>query len=280
MASARLLLRTERYTEGIVVDRDGTIFFSMTNLGTISRFDAATDQAEVWAHVADANGHKIDADGTHVVMSSTGAILRLDASGRVCDVVASRVDGRWLTYPNDVWLDQRRGGFYITDSGYKSTPKTMPADPQGRVYRVESDGTVRQVAGGIAYSNGVALSRDGVMLYVSESTARRLWAYRVRDNGDLGERTLVAEVPANNDNTVPDGLTVGPADRLYLANHGDREVLVYAPDGTLEQRLDAGNKAASHVAFSPDARTMYVSGGIDDEQGAGGIFAVAVGAEP
>ncbi|MBC5799896.1 MAG: SMP-30/gluconolactonase/LRE family protein [Candidatus Eremiobacteraeota bacterium] len=276
MATARLLLRTERYTEGVVVDRDGTIFFSMTNLGTISRYAPGAEAAEVWAHVPDSNGHKIDADGTHVVMSSTGAILRLDASGRVCDVVASRVEGRWLTYPNDVWLDPQRGGFYITDSGYKSTPKTMPSDPQGRVYRVEPDGTVRQVADGIAYSNGVALSRDGATLYVSESTARRLWAYRVHDNGDLGERMLLADVPAGNEDTVPDGLTVGPGDRLYLANHGDREILVYAPHGTLERRLDAGNKAASHVAFSPDGGTMYVSGGIDDEQGAGGIFAVSI----
>lgn len=277
MSTTRMLLRTERYTEGVAVDRDGAIFFSMTNLGTISRFRPGDAKAELWSHVPDANGHKIDADGTHVIMSSTGAILRLDASGRVVDVVASRVDGRWLIYPNDVSLDSHRGGFYITDSGYKSTPMTMPSDPQGRVYRAESDGTVRQVADGIAYSNGVALSPDGNRLYVSESTARRLWAYEVRGNGDLGTRTLLADVPAKNDDTVPDGITVGPGERLYLANHGDGEVLVYTPDGTLEQCLDAGNKATSHVAFSPDGRTMYVSGAIESEEGAGAIFGVPIG---
>lgn len=276
MSSARMLLRTERYTEGIVVDRDGTLFFSMTNLGTISRFRPGDAKAELWAHIPDANGHKIDVDGTHVVMSSTGAILRLDASGRVVNVVASRVAGRWLTYPNDVSLDMHRGGFYVTDSGYKSTPTTMPADPQGRVYRADPDQTMRQVAGGIAYSNGVALSRDGKLLYVSESTARRLWSYEVRDNGDLGNRRLLADVPATNDHTVPDGITLGPGERLYLANHGDGEVMVYAPDGTLEQRLDAGNKATSHVAFSPDERTMYVSGAIEREDGAGAIFEVQI----
>ncbi len=271
-----MLLRTERYTEGVAVDADGTIYFSMTNLGTISRFRPGDDRAEVWAHVPDANGHKIDVDGTHVVMSSTGAILRLDASGRVTDVVGSRVDGRWLTYPNDVSLDPHRGGFYMTDSGYKSTPKTVPADPQGRVYRVDRDRTLHEVAGGIAYSNGVALCRDGTRLYITESTARRLWAYEVDTDGKLGSRTLLADVPAQNDDTVPDGITVGPDDRLYVANHGDGEVLVYAADGTLAARCAAGNKATSHVAFSPDGRTMYVSGAIESEEGAGAIFAIEV----
>ena len=276
MTEPRLLLRTERYTEGIAVDRDGTVFFSMTALGTVSRFAPGATSAEVWAHVPDANGHKIDTDGSHVVMSSTGAILRLDPTGRVTRVVASRCDGRWLTYPNDLALDSHRGGFYITDSGYKETPKTMPPDPQGRVYRIDREG-IRQVADGIAYSNGVALSPDGSRLYVSESTARRIWSYAVRVDGALGERVLLADVPAGpHEHAVPDGISVDSRGRLYVANHGAREVLVYEPDGTLALRLDAGNTATSHVAFAPDGRTLYVSGGIEDEHGTGGIFAIAL----
>ena len=277
MTEPRMLLRTERYTEGVVVDRDGTVFFSMTALGTISRFTPGAAAAEVWAHVPDANGHAIDANGSHVVMSSTGAILRLDPSGRVADVVASRVDGRWLTYPNDVALDAHRGGFYITDSGYKATPKTMPSDPQGRVYRVDREGSVQQVADGIAYSNGVAFSPDGSRLYISESTGRRIWSYVVGNDGALGERALLADVPAGPDDVgIPDGISVDPNGRLYVANHGAREVLVYEPNGTLAQRLDAGNKATSHVAFAPDGRTLYVSGAIEDEQGVGAIFEIAI----
>lgn len=275
MIAPRLLLRTERYTEGVVVASNGTLFFSMTALGTISRFVPGTEAAEVWAHVPDANGHAIAPDGSHIVMSSTGSILRLDSTGRVVDVVASRVNGRWLTYPNDVSLDPHRGGFYITDSGYKATPKTMPSDPQGRVYRVDCRGDIRQVADGIAYSNGIALSPSGDRLYISESTSRRLWSYAVRGDGALGERALLAEIQADpNEVAVPDGISLDPDGRLYVANHGAREVLVYEANGTLVRRLDAGNRATSHVAFAPDGLTLYVSGGIEDEQGAGAIFAI------
>ena len=277
MTEPRLLLRTERYTEGVVVGPDGMLYFSMTALGTISRLAPGTTTAKIWAHVSDANGHAIEPDGSHVVMSSTGAVLRLDGDGRVVDVVASRVDGRWLTYPNDVALDSHRGGFYITDSGYKETPKTTPADPQGRVYRIDVAGHIRQVAGGIAYANGIALSPDGRHLYVGESVTRRIWSYAVLDDGALGARVLFADVPPGpHGSAVPDGITLGPQGRLYVANYGAREVLVYEPDGTLDQRLDAGNKATSHVAFAPDERTLYVSGGIEDERGVGAIFEVQV----
>lgn len=277
MSQPRLLLRTSHYTEGVVVDTDGTIFFSMTARGTISRFDASAQLAVVWAHVPAANGHAIGPDGAHVVMSSVGAILCLDASGRAAAVIASVVDGRWLTYPNDVALDGLRGGFYATDSGYKTTPHTMPADPQGRVYRVDRVGKVRQVAGGLAYANGVALSPDGGQLYVGESVTGRIWAYAVLEDGALGVRTLFAQTPViPGETTVPDGIIVGPDSNLYVAHYGAREVLVYAPDGSLAQRLAAGNKTTSHVAFSPNGRTLYVSGGIEGESGEGAIFAIAL----
>ena len=277
MASPRLLLRTDHYTEGVVVDPEGTIFFSMTSVGTISRFDPHRGAAEVWAHVPGANGHAIDASGTHIVMSSVGAVVSLDANGRVSKVIATQVDGRWLTYPNDVSLDTHRGGFYLTDSGYKTTPQAIPEDPQGRVYRVAAEGRVSQVADGLAYANGVALSGDGRLLYVGESSAKRIWTYPVRSDGSLDEPALFADVSSvPMMNTMPDGITVGPDSRLYVAHYGAREVLVYDPDGTLAARLDAGNTTTSHVAFTPDGRTMYVSGGIDAESGPGALFAVAL----
>jgi glucose/arabinose dehydrogenase len=51
-------------------------------------------------------------------------------------------------------------------------------------------------------------------------------------------------------------------------------VLVYGANGDLLQRLPAGNTATSHVAFSPDGTTLYISGGIEDESGEGAIFAI------
>lgn len=271
----RLIARSDHYTEGVVVAPDGTVYYSMTTPGEIVRMQSDGTGREVWAHVPAANGHAIDVDGTHVVMSSAGSILRLDASGRIVKVVACKVDGRWLTYPNDLALDQVRGGYYVTDSGYKETPQTVPEDPQGRVYRVDRDDRVREVAGGIAYANGIALSHDGSLLYVGESVTSKIWGYPVHGDGSLGAPELFADVPrVVGETTVPDGFVVGPENRLYVAHYGAREILAYAPDGTLERRLPSGNKTTSHAAFSPDKSTLYVSGGIEDESGPGAIFAI------
>jgi gluconolactonase len=249
----------------------------MTKTSTIVRMLADGAEYGIWAHVPAANGHAIDTDGSHVVMSSVGAIQRLDANGTTIDVVATQVDGRWLTYPNDVALDTARGTFYITDSGYKQTPAQPPPDPQGRVYRVDRDDRVREVAAGIAYANGIALTRDGAFLYIGESVTGNIWRYPVREGGSLGERTLFARTPRTPGTvSVPDGFVIGPDGRLFVAHYGAREILVYAPDGTLVDRLAAGNRTTSHAAFSPDERTLYVSGGIEDESGPGAIFAIAV----
>ncbi len=272
-----LLLRTENYTEGVVVDGDGAIFFSMTAAGTISRLHPGARAATVWANAPAPNGHKIESDGNHVLMSSAGSMLRLDATGRTIGVVATKVDGRRLTYPNDLSLDPRRGGFFATDSGYKRTPKAVPADPQGRVYRVDSSGIVREVAAGLAYANGIALSPDGSSLFVGESVTGMIWKYPVRDDGSLCERELFVEVLSDpRAPIVPDGITIGPDGRMYIARYGACEVLAYEDSGRLTERFDAGNRATSHVAFASDGRTMYVSGGIEDESGSGAIFAVAL----
>ncbi|HTW83362.1 MAG TPA: SMP-30/gluconolactonase/LRE family protein [Candidatus Sulfotelmatobacter sp.] len=273
----RLLVRTDHYTEGVVVAPDGTVFFSMTSVSTVMRMRADGSACAVWAHVPAANGHAIDVDGSHLVMSSAGSVQRLDGSGTTIDVLATQVDGRWLTYPNDVALDTSRGTCYVTDSGYKKTPATVPPDPQGRVYRFDRDDTVREVAAGIAYANGIALAREGASLYVGESVTGTIWSYPLADDGSLGERRLFARTPRTPGTvTVPDGFTVASDGRLFVAHYGACEILVYAPDGALIDRLAAGNRATSHAAFSPDERTLYVSGGIEDESGPGAIFAIAV----
>lgn len=273
MAKPEMLLKTDAYTEGIVVAGDGTIYFSMTSQGTISRFRPGDKRADVWSHVPAPNGHAILSDGRHAVMSSAGALLELDESGRISRVVGTKIDGRWLVYPNDVAADGA-GGYYVTDSGYKSTPKTVEERPQGRVYYVDPNRSVHPCADGLQYGNGIAISPGERHVFVGESTTRRIWRYR-RDGRRLGGRDLFAEIPQKGPGfSVPDGMTTGPDGLLYVAHYGAREVLAYGSDGTVVRRLDAGNRAVSHVAFDPRTNAPFASGGLEGEDGPGAIFAL------
>jgi gluconolactonase len=135
-------------------------------------------------------------------------------------------------------------------------------------------GTPTEVAGGIAYANGIALAHDGSLLYVGESLTGILWAYPVKPDGTLGTRSRFAQTPRTEEMSVPDGITVDERGNVFVAHYGAGEILMYAPSGTLALRIPAGNRATSHVALSSDSRTLYVSGGIESESGAGAIYAI------
>lgn len=277
MSQPRLFLRSAHYTEGVVLAPDGLLYFSMTKASQICVADtrASAPSARIWAHVPGANGHAIARDGTHLVMSSTGAILRLRADGCIAKVIATEAAGTPLVYPNDLAPDEHRGGFFATDSGYKQTPAHPVDDPRGRILRVDRDDRVHVAADGIQYANGVALSPDGRTLYCTESVTRTLWSYPVDDAGHLGARRRLAEIATpEGAQAVPDGVTVAPDGTLYVAHYGAREVVVVRADGTPARRLAAGVKATSHVALGADGAHAYVSGGIEDESGPGAIFAI------
>jgi gluconolactonase len=278
MAAPHLVVRSAHYSEGVVFGSN-VLYYSLTAVSQIlvCSLDCAERTPRIWAHVPEANGHAIEPDGTHVVMASVGAIVRLDESGRIAKVVATEAGGDRLIYPNDVALDTRRGGFFCTDSGYEHTPERIDGTPRGRVVRVDADNRVSVVDDGLAYANGIALSHDGATLYVGESTTKTLSSYPVRHDGSLGVRRPFAMVPSiAGVRSVPDGITLAPNGDLYVAHYGAGEVLVYTPDGRLARRLPAGNRAVSHVAFDPSGTTAYVSGGIESEKGEGAIFALAL----
>src|ERR1700687_5343245 len=74
------VLRTNDYSEGPVVDRNGNIYFSHERL--ITRL-APDGSATEWARTTAPNGHKILPNGEHLVCDGQRhAVLRLDASGR------------------------------------------------------------------------------------------------------------------------------------------------------------------------------------------------------
>ncbi|NEQ28793.1 MAG: SMP-30/gluconolactonase/LRE family protein, partial [Microcoleus sp. SIO2G3] len=71
------ILETEYYTEGVVFDAQGNLYFSETKPGRISVL-TPTGDCRIWAQVEGANGHKILPDGTHIV-AAKNAVVQLDA---------------------------------------------------------------------------------------------------------------------------------------------------------------------------------------------------------
>jgi sugar lactone lactonase YvrE len=93
------------------------------------------------------------------------------------------VDGRGNTYVNGSNFDFLGGGEFIP----------------GIIALVTPDGSVRQVAEGIAFPNGMIVSPDNSTLIVAESFASRLTAFDIAADGSLSNRRVWAELGQGGD---------------------------------------------------------------------------------
>ena len=266
------LVTLPAYTEGVVFDHAGNGYCSHDK--TVTRF-TLDGKAETWAQTGGPNGHKILADGAHLLCDrSHKAVLRLSPDGKILGAAAKEVGGKPLQGPNDLTLDPRHGGFYFTDPEHSSAAK-----PIGAIYYCDAtDGTgkVHPVDKGMAYPNGVVLTPDGKRLYVGESQRNRVHVYDVTAPGKVGKRRVFAELPkadkaAGQVDNQPDGMCLDAAGNLYVAHFGMQRVQVLSPAGKLLASLPAGNLTTSNVAFGgPRLDQLFVTGALPSSEGSKG----------
>ena len=270
------LLVVDNYCEGVVFDAQGRGYISQGKVIVQFTLDG---QAKDWAQTGAPNGHKILADGTHLVCdASQHAVLRLSADGKLLDSASKQCEGQPLRGPNDLSLDTPHGGFYFSDPGGSSDSELI-----GTVHYVDRAGQTHLVDGGLAFPNGIVLTPDGKKLYLAESKQNRVLVYDVISPGKVGPRRVFAELPTKDPSTgqidnQPDGMCLDAAGNLYVAHYGMRQVQVLNPAGELIRRYAGGNLTTSNVAFAgPQFDQLFVTGGLGPEAGGGGLFRLDLG---
>ncbi|HEV3023708.1 MAG TPA: SMP-30/gluconolactonase/LRE family protein [Pirellulales bacterium] len=270
------LLTVPHYCEGVVFDHDGKGYLSEGD--TIWQFTLDGNQRE-WAKTGAPNGHKVLADGTHLVCdASRHAVLHLAADGAMLEAASTECDGKPLRGPNDLTLDTPHGGFYFSDPGESSEK-----EPIGTVHYVDAKRKTHLVDEGLAYPNGIVLTPDGKLLYLAESKHNRVLVYQVSAAGAAGKRRVFAELPTKDDaagqvDNQPDGMCLDAQGNLYVAHYGMRQVQVLSPEGKLMARYAGGNLTTSNVAFGgPKLDQLFITGGLDIEKGEGGLFWLDLG---
>ena len=269
------LLVVDSYCEGVVFDAQGRGYISHGKVIVQFTLDGKHD---VWAETGGPNGHKILADGTHLVCDATHpAVLRLSADGKLLKPASKECNGKPLLGPNDLTIDTPHEGFYFSDPGGSSD-----TNPIGTVNYVDRDGTTHLVDEGLAYPNGIVLTSDGKRLLLAESKHNRVLAYDVLSPGKVAKRRVFADLPkkdtaAGQIDNQPDGICLDAAGNLYVAHYGMKQVQVLSPDGKLLRRYPGGNLTTSNVAFGgPKMDQLFVTGGLGDEAG-GGLFRLDLG---
>ncbi len=270
------LFTVPQYCEGVVFDHDGNGYTSHGK--TITKFSLDGKHA-TWAETGAPNGHKVLADGTHLVCdASRHAVLHMSADGKMLDPASNGCGGKPLRGPNDLSLDTLNGGFYFTDPGGSGVDNLI-----GTVHYVDKQGKTHLLDDGLAFPNGIVLHPNGKSLLVAESQKNRILVYRVRAAGKIGPRKVFAKLPKKVEadgqiDNQPDGMCLDAAGNLYVAHYGMQQVQVLNPKGKLIARYDGGNVTTSNVAFGgPNHDQLFITGGIGRGSKEGGVFRIDLG---
>lgn len=160
-----------------------------------------------------------------------------------------------------------------------------PAASDGALWRIGIDGRVSRLVEGLRSPNGLAFTADGDAMYLSDShpAVRAIWRFDYATSREgLGRRALLrgaADLPGR-----PDGGCCDRQGRYWTAAIDGWAVVALDVDGAVVARVDLPVEKPSKPAFGGAALdTLYItslrrsiSGGIDAQPLAGGVFAADV----
>ena len=195
------------------------------------------------ADTAAANGMTLGLDGALVVceqgtLDRPAAITRVDPATGARSVLADNLAGEPLCSPNDVVVGPD-GAIWFTDPSYGHLQgfRPSPSLPDAVYRRDPRTGELGVVSRGFEKPNGIALSPDGSVLYVTDSGANQepgsfyddLPHELVALDLDAGGRVIDRRVLATVSPGFPDGLKVDSEGRIYVSSFSG--VQVFTPYG-------------------------------------------------
>jgi len=174
-------------------------------------------------------------DGRLLLVSPAdgGVLLRREPDGSL--VPHADLSGLTQSGWNDIVCD-REGRAYVNSIGFDFPGGEFRP---GLVAVVETDGTARVAAEGLAFPNGMAISPDGSTLVVAESYGEKLTAFPIADDGTLGAAYTWAETPGDH----PDGICFDASGALWYADVGNEHCVRLREGGEVLDTVDSDRGA-------------------------------------
>jgi sugar lactone lactonase YvrE len=206
-------------------------------------------QSEVIAHVP-SFPFSIDwlPDGRLLIVSaSERRLLRREPDGSL----ATYVDLAGLSqYPwNEIVVDGR-GNVYLNNIGF-DFPEGEVAP--GIVALVTPDGSVRQVADGVEFPNGMAVTPDNATLILAESYGNRLTAFDIAADGSLANRRVWANLDG-----FPDGICLDAENAIWYADVPNKRCVRVSEGGKVLQTIDLDRGCFACMLGGADRRTLFM----------------------
>ncbi len=113
---------------------------------------------------------------------------------------------------------------------------------------------MRQVADGVAFPNGVAITPGGGTLVLAESYASCLTAWDIDADGGLSGRRVWADLGTG----APDGICCDAEGAVWYADVPNQRCIRVAEGGRVLATVDADRGCFACMLGGADGRTLYV----------------------
>jgi sugar lactone lactonase YvrE len=226
---------------------DGRLWFAHWGAGEIVAVDVEGNSEVVGAGPAGL-GWSIDWLPDDRLLVTGEGLRRREPDGSM--VPHADLSGLGVAGFNEIVVDGR-GNIYV-NGGADFEPGAGEAP--GIIALITPDGSVRQVADGIAFPNGMAVTPDNSTLIVAESFAARLTAFDIADDGDLSNRRAWA------DGVGPDGICIDAEGAVWTGVGGFGENLVgrVRDGGEVLERVRLGMPCFACMLGGDDGKTLYM----------------------
>jgi sugar lactone lactonase YvrE len=184
-----------------------------------------------------------------VVSGSEGRLLRREPDG---SLVTHADLAPLSTYAwNEIVVD-RRGNAYVNTIGFDFATGQDAAS--GSVALVRPDGSMRLVADGVSFPNGMALTPDDTTLILAESYANRLTACDVDPDGGLSNRRVWADLGDG----YPDGICLDAEGAVWYADVPNRRCVRVREGGEVLQTVDVDRGCFACMLGGRGGTTLFV----------------------
>lgn len=182
-----------------------------------------------------------------VVSSSAGQLLRREHDGSLTTYADLGRPG-W----NDIVVDGR-GHAYVNGAGFD--PMAGEEFAPGTVALVTPDGAVTEVAGDLAFPNGMAVTADNATLVVADSYRHCLVGFDVAPDGSLSGRHTWADLADG----TPDGICLDAEGAAWYADVPHQRCVRVAPGGAVLATVELDRGAFACALGGPEGRTLFVA---------------------
>ena len=185
-------------------------------------------------------------DGRLLIVSS--ALQRMEPDGSlVTQGDLAHLGSAW----NELVVDSR-GNAYVNQAGFDLMAGAEPTS--GTIALVTPDGAARQVADGVWFPNGMAITPDDSTLIVAESYRNRLTAFDIDRDGELTNRRVWADLGTG----VPDGICLDAEGAVWYADVPNRHCVRVREGGEVVETVALDRGCFSCALGGADGRTLFI----------------------